>query len=166
MKEKVASFHAAALNGGQALKARTEKYSTRNKPITKKEALKVIDLPSNFRPPPLDTIHIKGFRYGQIANIKKIFREAGVQDGEARDFDFIGNDILEVIVLKPGAEQISSKLNNLCQQFPERFKHLNVHQLKFDCLDQSNIRRNDIVETPKELLKKGLLAKLRAWRKE
>lgn len=166
IKEKVASFHAAALNGGQALKARTEKYSTRNKPITIKEALKVIDLPAKYRPPPLDTIHIKGFRYGQIAHIKKIFREAGVHDGEARDFDFIGNDILEVIVLKPAAEQIISKLNNLCQKFPDRFKHLNVHQIKFDCLDQSNIRRNDIVATPKELLKKGLRAKLRAWRKE
>jgi hypothetical protein len=111
------------------------------------------------------TIHIKGFRFGQIANIKKIFREAGVHDGETRDFDIVGSDILEVIVAKPAADAIISKLNKLCRKIPDRFKHLNVHHIEFDCLDQLNIRRNNIVATPKELLKKGLRAKLHIWRK-
>jgi hypothetical protein len=157
---KVSTFHDAALKGGKALRSRIENFSPRNRPITKREALKVIDTPSDYRPPPLETIHLKGFRFGQIANVKKIFREAGVQDGEARDFDFVGSDILEVIVLKPAAEKIVAKVNALCAKFPDRFKHLNVHQIQFDCLDQSNIRRNDIVATPKELLKKRLARKI------
>lgn len=157
---KTAPFYQAAMQGKKELATRTEKAISRNKPITKREALKVIDTPATYRPPPLETIHIKGFRLGQISNIKKIFREAGVSEGEARDFDFIGNDILEIIVIKQQAELIISKVNTLCQKSPERFKHLNVHQIQFDCLDPSNIRRNDIVATPKELLMKRLDRKI------
>ena len=122
-KPEASPIHKAVLQGKQARETRLEKLSPRNRPITKREALKVTDTPASYRPPPLETIHIKGFRFGQIANIKKIFREAGVHDGEARDFDFVGNDILEAIVIKSAVEDIIAKINTLCQKFPERFKH-------------------------------------------
>ena len=96
------------------------------------------------------TIHFQGLRSSAgVKSIKCFIREIGGDIRKIQLIWFISRDILEVTVHADYAEELTYLMQNA--QKNEKYKEMIIKKIKFEALDQSNIRNPKCQSTAKDI---------------
>ena len=105
------------------------------------------------------TIHFQGIRSSAgVKTIKSFMKEIGVDIRKILLLWFISRDILEVTVYSDYSEELTSLLQNA--QNNQRFKEMQIKRIKFDALDQGNVRNPSCKYQAKEIFRNRLQNKI------